>query len=69
MKIIEEYIIYWKCDSTEEVYDSQEERNGRINTLQNQGYEIGVDFEIFTRYLQIEHKTEAEINRNSRFCL
>jgi len=51
MKIMEEYIIYWKCDSTEEIYDSKEERNGRINTLENQGYEMGVDFEIFTRYL------------------
>ena len=66
---MEEYIIYWKCDGTEEIYDRQEERNGRINTLENQGYEMGIDFEIFTRTLQAEHKTEAEINRNSRFCL
>lgn len=51
MKIMEEYIIYWKCDGTEEIYDSQEERNGRINTLENQGYEMGIDFEIFTRTL------------------
>lgn len=48
---MKEYIIYWKYDGTEEIYDSQEERNGRINTLENQGYEMGIDFEIFTRYL------------------
>ena len=48
---MKEYLIYWKCDGTEEVYDSQCERSGRINTLENQGYELGVDFEIFTRYL------------------
>lgn len=34
----EKYIIVWKCDGTEEVYDTISERNGRVNTLENQGY-------------------------------
>ena len=46
---MKEYIICWKCDNTEEIYETRSERSGRINTLENQGYEIGADFEIYTR--------------------
>ena len=49
MRLVKEYIIYWKCDNSEEIYDSRDERNGRIHTLENQGYEMGVDFEIYSR--------------------
>ena len=46
MKIVKRYIIYWFCDGTEEIYDNQNEYSGRINTLENQGYEKGIDFDI-----------------------
>lgn len=38
------YIIVWKCDGTEECYDNWSEFSGRIETLENQGYEKNVDF-------------------------
>lgn len=50
MKITEKYIIVWKCDLSEEIYDNAEERNGRINTLENQGYNYGSDFWCRTEY-------------------
>ena len=34
------YLLCWKCDGTAEVYDTQEEQSGRINTLEHQGYEL-----------------------------
>ena len=50
MKLTELYIIVWACDLSEEVYYSAEERSGRINTLENQGYEYGTDFWCRTEY-------------------
>ena len=50
MKLTEAYIIVWACDLSKEVYNSSEERNGRINTLENQGYEYGTDFWLRTEY-------------------
>ena len=50
MKLTESYIIVWACDLSEEVYNSAEERNGRINTLQNQGFTYGADFWCRTEY-------------------
>ena len=41
------YIIYWKSDGSEEVFQNMDERNGRVNTLENMGFELGVEFEIF----------------------
>lgn len=43
---MEIYIIRWKCDNAEETYDTKSERSCRINTLENQGYTMGVDFEL-----------------------
>ena len=50
MKLTETYIIVWACDLSEEVYDNKDERNGRINALENQGYEYGADFWCRTEY-------------------
>ena len=41
------YIIYWN-DETKEIYETKSERSARIHTLENQGYEIGEDFSIWT---------------------
>ena len=38
------YFIRWYCDGSEEIYDTKDERSGRINTLENQGYEKDKDF-------------------------
>lgn len=43
------YIIRWKCDNSEEVFDTQSERNARRHTLENQGYEVGEDFTLDIR--------------------
>lgn len=46
-----EYIIRWKCDGTEEIYETKGERSGRINTLENQGYEMWTDFDLITQFV------------------
>ena len=45
------YLLCWKCDGTEEVYYTQEEQSGRINTLENQGYELWEDFWIRVEFV------------------
>lgn len=47
---MKKYILNWRCDGTEEVYDAEEECSGRINTLENQGYRLWEDF-----WLRIEY--------------
>lgn len=44
------HIIYWKYDGSKEIYDTKSERSGRINALENQGYEMGADFEIWSEF-------------------
>lgn len=63
MKVKYIYIIYWKCDESEEVFHNLDERNSRINTLENQGFEMGIDFEIFRWFEQL---WEADLPKNSK---
>ena len=48
---MKKYILCWKCDGTEEVCDTREEQSGRINTLENQGYELWEDFWIRVEFV------------------
>lgn len=51
MRINYEFVLRWKCDGSEEIYDNKSEILGRINTLENQGYEQDVDFSVSTRLI------------------